>query len=119
MKYHYIHIGIAYINENTRFWQGYRTTETFIYCCCSITWYFHSRKKKNLAFLIKLNLYLNTVTEILLGIYPGEMDAYRAHKTCTKICTAVFFIIARTENNPNAHLLFSCTYTPLSNKITK
>lgn len=93
--------------------------QKLLYIAAAVLHGIFTLEKKNLAFLIKLNLYLNTVTEILLGIYPGEMDAYRAHKTCTKICTAVFFIIARTENNPNAHLLFSCTYTPLSNKITK
>ena len=56
---------------------------------------------------------------LLLGIYPGEIDAYVAHKTCTKICMAIFFITAQTENNPSVHLVYSYTYILLRKKITK
>lgn len=59
----------------------------------------------------------------LLDISPGEIDQFswviEAHKTGTKICMAVLFIIAQTENNPSVHLVYSCNYILLSNKITQ
>ena len=50
------------------------------------------------CFLKKLNIVLpDDPTITLLGIYPKEMKTYVHTKTCTKMCIAALFIIAKQK----------------------